>query len=138
MSKSNTLETELLALFFNGTTAANIAQNASSAPLTNLVVHLHTADPGEAGTQSTNQVSYTGYAGVTVARSGAGWTVSGNTASNAAAITFGACTAGSATATHFSVGDSTRFYSGTLTDPLAISTGITPEFAIGALTVTED
>ena len=49
-------------------------------------------------------VEITGYARVAVARSGAGWTVSGNAVSNAAAVTFGACTAGSNTVTYFSVG----------------------------------
>ena len=61
MSKSNTFENELLALIFNGTGIANLADNAVSGPLTNLYLALHTADPGEGGDQSTNEISYTGY-----------------------------------------------------------------------------
>ena len=57
---------------------ANLADNAASSPLTNLYVALHTADPGESGTQSTNEISYTSYARVAVARSSAGWTVTGS------------------------------------------------------------
>ena len=67
MSKSNAYETDLLGLLFNGTAIANIADNAASAPLTDLFVALHTADPGEAGNQGTNEANYTGYNRVTVA-----------------------------------------------------------------------
>jgi hypothetical protein len=67
----------------------------------------------------------------------------GNTASNAAAVVFGACTAGSSTITHFGIGSDVSgtgnlFMSGALTASLAVSNGITPQFAIGALTVTAD
>ena len=68
MSKGDTFENDLLKLIFNGTAIANIADNAATSPLTNLFVALHTADPGETGNQSTNEVSYTGYARATVAR----------------------------------------------------------------------
>ena len=53
------------------------------AAATQLDLHLHTADPGEAGISTTNEATYTGYAAVTVSRAGSAWTVSGNTASNA-------------------------------------------------------
>ena len=106
MSKGNTFENDLLLLIFNGTAIANIADNAASSPLTNLYVSLHTGDPGEAGNQTTNECAYTSYARVAVARSGSGWTVSGNAVSNAAAITFPAATGGTETATHFAVGRS--------------------------------
>ena len=69
MSKSNTFETELLALIFNATAIADLAENDATAPLTNLYVALHTADPGEAGVQNTSETAYTGYARVAVARS---------------------------------------------------------------------
>lgn len=108
MSKSNTFENELLLLVFNNTDIANIGDAAglqNSAAAGNLYVALHTAEPGEAGAQNANEVTYTGYARVAVARSGAGWTVAANQVSNAAAITFGQRTdVGSTVATHFSVG----------------------------------
>lgn len=143
MSKGNTFENDLLLLIFNATAIANIADNAASSPLTNLYVSLHTADPGEAGSQTTNECNYTSYARVAVARSGSGWTVSGNAVSNAAAVTFPQCTGGSNTATYFAVGTASSstgkiLYSGALTASLAISSGITPEFAIGDLDITED
>jgi hypothetical protein len=136
VSKGNTTETDVLAKLFNNTA---ISWDAN----TNLYVALHTADPGEAGTQPTSEATYTGYARVTVARTSGGFTVSGGSVTNAAAITFGACTAGTNTITHFSVGTATSgagqiLYSGALTASLAVSSGITPQFAIGALTVTED
>jgi hypothetical protein len=107
MSKGNTFENDLLLLIFNNTDIALIGDAAglqNSAVAGSLYVALHTADPGEAGSQNTSEISYTGYARAAVARSGAGWTVSGNSVSNAAAISLGACTAGSGTATHFSIG----------------------------------
>lgn len=64
MSKGNTFENDWLLLIFNATAIANIADNAASAPLTNLYVSLHTADPGEAGDQTTNEAAYTSYARV--------------------------------------------------------------------------
>lgn len=80
--------TDLLKLIFNATAIANLADNAASSPLTNLYVALHTADPGGAGTQSTNEVSYTSYARVAVARSTSGWTIVGNFVAPAADIPF--------------------------------------------------
>lgn len=143
MSKSNVFENDLVKLIFNATAIANIADNAASSPLTNLYVSLHTADPGEAGDQTTSEASYTSYARVAVARSGSGWTVSNNAVSNAAAITFPQCTGGSNTITHFAVGTASSgagkvLYKGALTASLAVSNGITAEFAIGDLDVTED
>lgn len=146
MSKGNTFETELLDLVLNNTGIALIGDATGLLPSTadgNLYVALHTADPGEGGAQNTTEVAYTTYARVAVARTGAAWTVASGAASNAGAITFPACTAGSATATHFSVGtDSTGagkiLYKGALTASLAISAGVTPAFAIGALDISED
>jgi hypothetical protein len=143
MSATNTLETELLELIFQAGAFANVADNAASSPLTNLYVSLHTADPGETGSQTTSEATYTSYARVAVARTSGGWTVSGNTASNVGTITFPACTGGSNTITHFGIGSLTSgagvlYFSGSLTASLAVSTGITPSFAAAALTVTAD
>ena len=107
MSKGNTFENDFLKLILNATAIANIADNAATAPLTNVFIALHTADPGEAGDQTTSEANYTGYARVSVARTSGGWTVTNNVAVNAGAVTFGACTAGSNSITHWSVGVST-------------------------------
>src|SRR6185312_5370949 len=49
---------------------------------------LHTADPGAAGNQSTSETVYTNYARQPVARSGAGFTVSGQSVTLAATVNF--------------------------------------------------
>lgn len=143
MSKGNTFENDLLQLIFNAVAIADLAENDTSSPLTVLEVGLHTADPGEGGSQTTSEANYTGYGRIAVNRNSGGWTVSGNGVSNAASITFGLCTAGSNTITHFSVGTAHTgagkiLYSGQLSQNLAVSAGITPSFAAGDLDITED
>jgi hypothetical protein len=143
MSKSNALENALLLLVFNATTFDGIAENDSTSPNTNLFVSLHTGDPGEAGTQATSEAAYGSYARVSVARSGAGWTVTGNTVVNAALVQFPQCTSGSETITHVGVGlatsgSTTLLYKGALSSSLAVSSGIQPQFAASALSIAED
>jgi hypothetical protein len=146
MSKTNSMENGMLLLFFNNTDFANIGdagglQNSVAAG--SFYVSLHTADPGEAGDQTTNECNYTGYARKAVARSGAGWTVTANAVENAAVITFDPCTAGTNTVTHFGIGTALSgagvlLYKGTVSPNLAVSNGITPEYAAGALDITEE
>ena len=143
MSKGNTFENDLLKLIFNATPIANLADNAATAPLTDLRVGLATADVGEAGDETTNEATYTPYARKLVARTSGGWTVTGNAVENAAVIAFDQCTSGSNAISHFHTGTATSgtgkvLYKGALGATLAVSAGITPEFAIGALDVTED
>lgn len=146
MSKSNAFETDLLGLIFNNTDIALIGDAAgiqNSATAGSLYVSLHTADPGEAGDQTTNETAYTDYARVAVARTGGGWTVSGNTVSNAALVQFPQCGVTGATLTHFGVGTDSSgagklLYSGALSSSLAVSSGIQPQFSSGDLDVTED
>lgn len=142
MSKSDTFENDWLKLIFNATAIANIADNAATSPLTNLYVALHTADPGETGTQSTSEAAYTSYARVAVARTSGGWTVTGNSVSPAANIDFPACTGGTATITYFSVGVASSgatkiLYSGAVSPSISVSTGVTPRLTT-ASTITED
>ncbi len=146
MSKSDTWESDLLKLVFQAVAVANLADNAAASPVTSLFVSLHTADPGETGTQTTNEIAYTSYARVGVLRqSGAGgWTVSGTSPTQATptngALSFPACTGGSGTATHFGVGTASSgtgklLYSGSLSPSIAVSSGVTPQPTI---TITED
>jgi hypothetical protein len=142
MSKSNTFENDWLKLIFNATAIANLADNAASSPLTNLYVSLHTADPGEAGDQSTNEVSYTSYARVAVARTAGGWTVTNNSVSPVANIDFPAATGGSGTVTYFGVGSASSgsgvlYYSGTVTPSISVTSGVTPRLTT-ASTITEE
>lgn len=140
MSKSNAFETDILELYFNATAHADLAENDATTPATTLTVALHTGDPGEAGTQATNECTYTSYARVTVARTSGGWTVSGNSVSPVATISFPQATGGSETVTHFSIGSGVAnymMYYGTVTPNIAVSSGVTPELTT-ASTVTED
>lgn len=84
MSKGNTFENDILkALFHDDTTNLD-----AILALTNFYVAIHTADPGEAGDQTTSEVSYTGYQRVAVARTSSGWNIVNNTFSPVDAITF--------------------------------------------------
>lgn len=146
---ANTAQSDLLKLLLQNTAWANVGNAGGllgSSVAGSLFISLHTADPGAAGSQTTSEAAYGSYARVAVARSSAGWTVSGSSptsGTNAAAITFPAATSGSETETWFTVGRDVSgageaLFQGPLTSSLAVSTGITPSFAISALTVTCD
>jgi hypothetical protein len=144
MSATNSFEASVIALIFNATAIANVADNAASSPATSLYVSLYTADPGEAGDQSTSEAAYDGYARVAVDRDSDGWTCSGSQAANTAQITFGQATGGTiADITHVGIGLSSSG-TGTLLGSLALentitmSAGATPIFAAGQLTFTVD
>ena len=142
MSKSDSFENSLLKLIFNATAIANLADNAGTSPLTNLYVSLHTADPGEAGTQTTSETTYTSYARVAVLRTTGGWTVTANSVSPVANIDFPAATGGSGTITYLGVGSASSgagvlYYSGTVTPNITVTTGVTPRLTT-ASTITED
>ena len=146
MSMTNAAEANLLNLLFLNIDWANIGDVAglqNSATAGSFYVSLHSADPGEAGTQSTNEVAYTSYARVAVARAGGGWTLTSQTISNTALVQFPQCTGSTATASYFGIGTDASgagnlLMSGALTSSLSISNGIQPQFAAGALTVTVD
>lgn len=146
MSKSNACENALLLLLFNNTDFANIGDAGglqNSATAGSLYVSLHTGDPGEAGDQTTNEISYTGYARQAVARSGAGWTVTNNSVSPAANIDFPEMTAGAGgTVTHWAVGTASSgagvlLYSGTTDPDPVVAVGVTPRIK-STSTITED
>lgn len=147
MSASNVFETAILNLYFTNTNAANIGDATGlrgSTTAGSVYISLHTADPGETGNQSTSETAYTGYARLAVARSGAGWTVAGNAASNAAILTFGTCTAAPGAAiTHFGIGSAvsgvgTLDFSGALGSSYTVAVSNAPVAAIGAISTTAD
>lgn len=134
MSKSNTTENDIIQKIFH---AVELSWDAA----VSLDIHLHTADPGEAGVSTTNEATYTNYAVVTVSRSASGWDVAGNQASNDDLLQFPQCGASGNTITHVSItpaGSTQIIYSGALNASLAVANLIQPQFAIGALTITED
>ena len=145
MSKSNTFENDLLQLIFNNVNIGLVGDATGlrgSSAAGSLYLSLHTADPGEAGDQTTNEIAYTSYARVAVARTTGGFTVSGNAAALAAAVQFPAGTGGSGTATHVGIGTSSSgagklLYKGAITPNLVCGAGVTPQVNAGTV-VTED
>lgn len=145
MSKGNTFENDLLKLIFQAVVITGLADDAATGPETNLSVSLHTADPGEGGTQQTSEIQYGGYKRVSVARTAGGWTVAANVCSPVANIDFPVSTSGTATGTYFGIGNTTStgtpgtlFYSGTITPNIVVTgSGITPRLTTDS-TITED
>ena len=144
MSLTNSAETALLQLIFNNTNWANVGDAGGlrgSVAAGNYFISLHTADPGEAGTQATSETAYTGYARLAVVRTVAGWTAAA-TATNAAAITFGVCTAlPGAAISHFGIGTDVSGVGNLIlkgTSAYTVSTSNAPNFPINALTVNLD
>ena len=145
MSKSNTHENDYLKLIFNNVTMTLVGDAAgilASAAAGSLYFSLHTADPGEAGDQTTNEAAYTSYARVAVARSGAGFTVSTNTVALVANVTFPAGTGGTGTATNWGLGTSSSgagklLYKGAISPSIVCGNGVTPQLTAGTV-VTED
>lgn len=150
MSKSDSWENGVLLLLFNNTAFANVGNAGGLLPSSvagSLYLSLHTSDPGEAGTQSTNEINttqYQNYVRVAVARSSAGWTVTGGSCVLAANMDFAAAGAGStgATVTHFGVGTASSgagvlLYKGTVTPNIVVGNGVTPRLTTGT-TITED
>jgi hypothetical protein len=132
MSKSNYQENQVVEATFG---------TGSVTPASNLYVSLHTADPGEAGTQPTNEATYGGYARQPIAAN-TGWTIVNDNAVNAADINFPEATSGSETATHFAIGQNVSgageiLYFGALSSSVAVSTGVTVKITAGNLSVTE-
>jgi len=146
MTATNAFETALLNLYFNNVDHANIGDAAgiqNSAAAGSFHVSLHTADPGETGTQTTSEATYGSYARVAVARTAGGWTISGANVSNAAPVTFPQASSGPNTITHFGIGSDASgagnlFFKGALGASLIVNTGVTPSFATGELDVNCD
>ena len=131
MTVSTTSANAILNLIFSATTWANYAINATAAPETNIIVALHTADPGAGGTQSTSESTYAGYLRQNVLRS-TGWSTSSvASVSPVANINFPASTAAGVTITNFSTGKS-----GGGATPILWSGTVTPNIAIGASGIT--
>lgn len=143
MPKATNACNDLLALIFNATTWNLIAENDSTSPATSLYLSLHTADPGVGGSQLTNEAAYTNYVRLAVARTTGGWDIpSGGATQNAALAQFAQCGVTGATITHVAIGTAssgagTVLYAGALNSSLAVANLIQPQFAAGALTVTE-
>ncbi len=133
MSKSNALETDMLAYIFTAVAPAWAAA-------TQLDIHLHTADPGEGSASTVNEATYTSYAPVTVERNVSDWTVTGDACTNDLLIQFPQCTGGTNAITHASVtpqGSTTILYIHALSSTLNVSNGIQPQVGPGDFDTTE-
>lgn len=142
MSFSDTTETAIMSLIFNATAWANYADNAATAPQTNIHVGLATADPTDTGDMSSSEATYTSYARVNVARTAGGWTVTGGSVSPVANIDFPAGTGGTGTVTHFSTGKTgggaaAILLKGTVSPSIVTGNGVTPRLTT-ATTLTLD
>lgn len=146
--KSDYLENAILKLLFNATSDSLFASATGS--MSNLYCALHTGDPLDSGTQTSNEVqtaAYATYTRVAVARTSGGFTVTGSSVSPVAAITFPTTSAvgTGCTATHFSIGELLTgagkiFYAGPITPNIVIpatTAGVIPQLTT-ATTVTED
>ena len=134
MSLSNTTETAALDCFLRGT---DPSYRAAATPY----LALFTADPTESASLAA-EATYTGYARVALTKATA-WTGTASPFTNAALVQFGACTAGTNAITHFAVVDTASgavamMISGALSSTLNVSSGIQPQFAIGALSINAD
>ena len=134
MSLSNTTETAALDCFLRGTDPSYRAGATQ-------YLAMFTADPGEAASLAA-EANYTGYARVALTKATA-WTGSASPYTNAALIQFGACTAGTNALTYFAVVDTASgavamMISGALSATLNVSSGIQPQFAIAALSISAD
>ena len=145
MSKSNATENDFVKFVFNATAMPSYGAS--------LQLNFHTADPGEAGTATTNAPTPVNYVAQTVSRDGAGWVIcdsdgtpnaSGSCAKNASAVTFPEVEsgfAGTETWTHGSVSVVTGgqiLYSGALTQSIIVSALSTPNFPAGTVLFRED
>lgn len=143
MPKSTATCNSIINLMYRALAWANVADNAASAPLTNVFVALHTASPTAGGnSQAENETTYTNYARQSAARS-TGWAAAvGGGTSNSVQLNFPQCGATGATLNNVSTGIAVSgatplWHYGALNSSLAVANGITPQFASGALTVTE-
>lgn len=145
MPKSTDTCNKVLNLMYRAAAWANVADNAASAPLTNVYVALHTATLTAAtNSQAENEVAYTNYARQAVARS-TGWSAgSGGSTNNAALLQFPQSGATGATLAAVSTGTTVSgatpvWHYGTLNSSITIgaSASITPQFLANALVITE-
>jgi hypothetical protein len=136
MSKGDTFENELLKLIFQNTAVTLVGDAGGLLPSAApglLYVSLHTADPGEAGVQTTSELAYTQYSRTGVTRTSGGWTVTNNTVVPVATIGFPAMSSGAGgTATFFAVGTGASgagkvLYKGTVSPNIVVANGVTPQ-----------
>lgn len=135
MSKSNASETGLLKLIFQNADFLNVGDAGGlrgSATAGSLYISLLTSDPGEAGTQTTSEISYTGYARQALARNATNFPESSGTVSIGVNVDFPEMTGGTGgTVTHWGIGTAVSgtgilLYSGTVSPNITVANGSIP------------
>lgn len=135
------------------TTQVAAGSGAATSTTTILWVSLHTADPGNAGNQTTNEVAYTAYSRIATQRTASGgtggWTISTTfspcSVFPTTGVTFPQCTtASTVVVTNWSVGTSSAtgtttnlYYTGTVTPNISLGANVTPSLTTGSA-CTED
>ena len=143
-AKGNTFEDGILSLVFTNAALANVGDASGLQPSSaagNISASLHTADPGETGSQTTSEAAYTNYARQSIARSTSGWTVSSGVCTNDNDITWPqAGASGGATMTHVGLGGQSNLilYRADMTPTIAVANGIQPKVPAGQLSVAEE
>jgi hypothetical protein len=145
-SKSTIFENEFLLHVFNNSAIADIGNGAGlpAGVEGNLYVSLHTAALSDGSVQNTNETGYTGYNRIAVVRSASGWTVTADSVSPAAVITFDECSASpGGDITYFAVGKEAGtgatdiLYWGALTPSIPMAIGVIPRVKT-TTAITED
>ena len=116
-------------LFFQGIAIPDLAENDTTGPTTTITMALHTADPGAAGDQTTNEATYTGYTRVTVARTTGGFQVTANVLEFFNDILFPEATAGSETLPFATFGTGVGnnvMYRGAISPAIVVTVGVQP------------
>ncbi len=141
---TNLFEDDLLDLIFTNVAAPNVGDAAGLLPSAvpgNYSISLQTVTITDTETvQTSNEAAYTNYVRQDVVRSLAGWTVSVGACTNDALITYP--TSGSGPESELDVGlggnaGVMQIFS-PLDATLVVNSGVTPEFAISALSISLD
>ena len=144
MPKATNICNSLLALLYRAAAWANVADNAATAPVTAVRVSLHSANLTAAtSSQAENETTYTNYARVTTARAVTDWSApAGGQVSNLNLLQFPQCGATGQSISHVCTGTglsgaTPAWHFGALNAALAVANGITPQFNVGGLVISE-
>lgn len=140
MPLSTSAGNSLALLLFNNTAWTNFGDAGglrATVSAGSLFIALHTADPGVGGDQTTSEAAYGSYARQAVARSAAGFTVSGKTVTLVSNVTFPARTSGEETELYASIGTLTSgagviLAVGLLSPSVTVSASVTTPIVLAA------
>jgi len=139
----STLANDFLKGVLNAVAIANLFDNASSSPITNTYLALHTATPAS-GNQTTSEAAYTSYAREAMQRNNStpGYSITTNVATFGSNVSFPASTGSpSETETYFSCGKSVSgagevYFYGAISPTISVTAaGVTPQLT-NASTIT--